>query len=84
MRRSTINLHSFTQRGLKNQNADVVSQIRKTGLFKTNAEVIDAALRALVAKLKEDFDEIPEGLKLPDETNLLPVLPDLSGDGRTG
>jgi hypothetical protein len=53
---NVINLSQFA---LKQLNRDVISKIRQTGLFQTNEAVIDAALRLLVDKLKQEFDTAP-------------------------
>jgi len=78
--RKRIKLASYDF-ALKLQNEQVVSQMRKTGLFRTNAEVIDAALRALTSQLKREFADVPESVELPSEKDSLPVLPTPSNDG---
>lgn len=45
---------------MKKRNADVVSKLRKSGLFETNEEVLDAALRVLVEKMKSEFSPAEE------------------------
>ena len=64
------------KRFLESQNKDVISKLRKTGLFRTDAEVVDAALRALDRQLKSEFADMPETADLPAETPDLPSLPD--------
>ncbi len=60
---------------LKEQNERVVAGLRKSKMFLTNEEVIDAALRCLVEKLKTDLAEATLTNELPSESNTLTDLP---------
>lgn len=51
----------LTRYQLKQQNEHVVAQLRQTGLFRTNEDVVDQALRVLVAKLQTELNMLPEG-----------------------
>jgi hypothetical protein len=51
------------------------------GLFRTNQQVIDAALRLLVFKLKEDYELAPkvDTTAEPEKQESLPSLPSFEG-----
>jgi hypothetical protein len=74
-------IFDFSDHALKRQNDDVVSTIRKMGLFRTNQQVIDAALRLLVFKLKEDYELAPkvDTTAEPEKQESLPSLPSFEG-----
>lgn len=63
------------KRLLEMRNENAISKFRKTGLFKTNEEVVDAALRSLSTSLLSEFSTLQEGPSLPSEDAVLPVLP---------